>query len=83
MDCGANAYYNWANESCTCFDFFATFDEWYLECFCDGVTQYDAVLGVSYCSYCDFGHDHNGECLNDINNHTDCDMGYYFDEWTT
>jgi len=83
IDCGHNAYYNFANVSCTCFDFFATYDYGYNECFCDGVTQYDAVLGISYCSYCDFGHDENGNCLNDFNNHTDCNKGWFFDEWTT
>jgi hypothetical protein len=84
MWCGDNAYYNYANSSCTCFDYYATYDIYYNDCFCDGMTQYDAVLGITYCSYCDFGHDEYGNCLNDTNNHTDsCDPGYYFDEWNT
>jgi hypothetical protein len=83
IDCGASAYYDFDKVACTCFDFFATYDYGYFECFCDGITQYDAVLGISYCSYCDFGHSDNGTCLNDINNHTDCDLGYFFDDFNT
>jgi hypothetical protein len=81
LDCGFNAFYDHNLLACTCFDFFATYDYGYKECYCDGITQYDAVLGVSYCSFCDYGHDENGTCLNDTNNHTACDTGYYFDDW--
>jgi len=83
-DCGGNAWFDFEVMECTCFDLYAEWDENYHDCWCDGVTQYDAVLGISYCSFCDFGHDEYGNCLNDINNHTDpCDPGFYFDEWTT
>jgi hypothetical protein len=82
MWCGYNAWYDYENSVCTCFDYYSTYDAHYEDCFCDGVTQYDAVLGISYCSFCDFGHDEYGNCLNDTNNHT-CDVGFYFDEWTT